>query len=174
MKPKPFVSSFWGIVIVLIIAIAMLGVANYRGYRAGFNLPFIVKTLDQLKPTNKELGTAYLFTNAAELSSICKPSDTVVVNWDKQVAFGYTITNLNAGYRLQPLSIRRQGTVIDISYQRATPEDNPDAAFTQAVSHPVILTILDRTKLIASSEITLNFIINGVTTGTLQVPPNKI
>lgn len=174
MKPKPFISSFWGIVVVLVIAIVMLGVVNYRGYRAGFNLPFTIVTADQLKPSSEESGVAYLFTTEAELNSVCEPSDTIKINWDKQVAFGYAITNPSGGYRLQPSSVRRQGTMIDISYQRTTPEDNPDTAFTQVTSHPVVLAVLDRTKLIASSELTLNFIINGATVQTLQISPNKI
>lgn len=159
---------------MLVIAIIVLGVANYRGYRAGFNLPYTVATADQLKPSNKEAGTPYLFTTEAELNSVCELSDTTKINWDKQVVFGYAITNPSSGYHLQPLSIRRQGTVIDIRYQRITPKDSPDTAFTQVISYPVVLMILDRTKLIASSELTLNFIVNDVITHTSLIPPNKI
>ncbi len=173
-KPKPFTNSFWGIVVVLIIAIVMLGVANYRGYRAGFNIPFTSITAEQAKPSKTEPNTAYLFTSQVELESICDPLDNNPINWDKQVALGYTITNPSSGYQLSLLSVRRQSNTIDIRYHRTTPEDNPDTVYTQVVSHPIILAVVDRTKLIASSELVVNFIVNETTTETLKVPPNKI
>ncbi len=174
MKPKPFINSVWGIIVVLIIAIVMLGVANYRGYRAGFNLPFTVITANQLKSNDKESGTPYLFTTQTELNNVIEPNSNIKINWDKQIAFGYAITNSSDGHYLQPLTVRRQGAVIDISYQRTVPEDIPGAGFTQVISYPVVLAVLDRTKIIASSELTLNFVINGTTAHTLLIPPNKI
>jgi len=173
-KPKPFTSSFWGIIIVLIIAVVMLGVANYRGYRAGFNLPFTPITTEQAKPSKTEPNTAHLFTSQVELERICDPLDNNPINWDKQVALGYTITNLSSGYQLNLLSVRRQSNTIDIRYHRTTPEDNPDTVYTQVISYPVILAIVDRTKLIASSELVVNFIINDTVIQTLKIPPNKI
>jgi len=170
-KPRPFSHSFGGTVIVLIIAIAMLGVANYRTYRAGFNLPYLTLTATLID--NKQADTAHFFASEADLNTLCRLTGTVRPNWNEQVVIGYfAAAQASSGYEIEPLKVQRQGASVNIHYRLTAPE--PSQISPSATTHPVLLIALDRAKLIASSDLSVNFLGQDKTTHSLKIAPGKL
>lgn len=167
-KPKPFISSLGGIIFLLVIAIALLWANNYRSHRAGFNLPF--ESVAVVPVDRKQADTFHLVTSADTFAKLSQPTQPVSINWDKQLAFIYFAPIQTTGAKVQPLTVHRDGAVINITYQLAS--DDPSGA--RGNSYPGAAIVVDRTKLISSSNLTINLIQGQTVIQTLTVSPNQI
>ncbi|MFA5009830.1 MAG: hypothetical protein WC553_01185 [Patescibacteria group bacterium] len=164
MKPKPFVRSFWGIAFILILTLVLLGVKNYRTNYFGFNLDHsnLVGTLID----KKQAGTAHLITSDTELAKLCHLTKDAQIDWQNQVVFAFFGLTKSSD-QLELTSLRRQGADVNLHYA-VTPRSTP------TTNYPVLLTVVDRTRLIASSTLTVKFINNNTITNLFTITPDQI
>lgn len=171
-KPRPFSQSLWGVALVLIVTLIVLGINNYRGHLGGFDL--IYETADAVPTSAKtQANTAFVIQTAQELTQIARPTQPVSINWDKQIAIAYFADiKPTTGYQVIIDNVHREGTNIGIRYQVTPPAT--DAKITRTKTTPGSLVILDRSRLISSSEITINLLNGKQITHTLKLTPDQI
>lgn len=170
-KPRPFSQSLWGVALVLVATLVVLGINNYRGHLGGFDL--VYKTVTAYPTSARtQIDKAFVIQSAAELDDLANLIEAVKINWDKQIAIAYFAhTQPTAGYKLAVDNVHREGTTISIRYQLLPPEDTKVA---RGKTNPGIIVILDRARLISSSDITINLLNSKQITHTLNLSPDQI
>lgn len=164
-KPRPFVRSFSGIVLILIIAVALLWANNYRTHRAGFNLPF--DSVAVIPVDRKSADSFQLVTSADAFAKLAQTTQPASINWDKQLAFVYFAPVQTSNTQVRPQSVHRDGAVLNINYQLVTVDQTSHKV-------PGIAVLVDRTKLISSSDLLVNLLQDKTIIRTLKVNPNQI
>jgi len=170
-KPKPFISSLWGIAFVLILAIVVLGINNYRGNQAGFNIAF---SSSIVIPTDKTKANSFQLIDTAEMfAKLCQPTEPVSIDWTKQLALVYFApAQSTTSHLVKPLSVHRDNTTINIDYQLETP--TVDTKTVSGPNYTGVAILLDRARLISSSNLLVNLLQNKTITQSLIITPNQI
>lgn len=154
-KSRPFIRSFWGLTIILVMALVVLGIANYQTNRAGFGLAY--QTFLAAPATKSPLFDTALFINQTDtLDKFFTLTDITRPDLEQQIVLAYPDLSVT------PASITRQGANLYVHY-------------IDHVGNKLFpLIALDRTKLISSSTLTVHFLVNNQTTQSLTITPDQI